>query len=88
MIIVRFVPIFVLLSVGELIGLSIAQGAPSSPAAIVGKVVWKGALPPAEDFEVEVDVSACAPRGTLPNQRVEIDPISRGVRNAVVWLDP
>ncbi len=58
------------------------------PAAIVGKVLWKGALPPVDAFEVEVDVSACAPRGALPNNRVEIDPTSRGVRNAVVWLNP
>lgn len=74
--------------VGALICMPTAQGAAVSPATIVGKVLWKGALLPADAFEVEEDVSACAPGGTLVNNCVEIDPTSRGVRNAVVWLDP
>lgn len=71
---------------GSLPGVPASQSV-SSTATISGVVTWQGAIPSAEPFEVNQDALACAPTGELINDRVQIDPETRGVQNAVVWLE-
>ncbi|MBX7244680.1 MAG: hypothetical protein K1X53_04230, partial [Candidatus Sumerlaeaceae bacterium] len=58
----------------------------TSGAVIRGTVKWVGPIPAAPDFDVNVDENFCAPTGKIRNDRVEIDPDTRAVKNAVVYL--
>jgi hypothetical protein len=57
-------------------------------AKVLGSVTWEGEIPPSPDFEAERDTRYCAPMRTKSNDLVDVDSKSRGVRNAVVYLDP
>lgn len=59
----------------------------TSGALVRGIVHWVGDIPPKESFQVNVDEFFCAPKGRKDNDRVEVDPQSRAVANAVVYLE-
>jgi hypothetical protein len=58
----------------------------TSGAAIRGRVMWEGDIPELEDFEVHVSRQFCALSGKKPCDLLEVDPVTLGIADTVVYL--
>ncbi len=54
-----------------------------------GQVVWPGVVPKPEILNITgADKPACCASGPVASNELLIDPVSKGVKNVVVWLRP
>ncbi|MDG3005542.1 hypothetical protein [Paludisphaera mucosa] len=71
--------------------LAVAPAVAQEPGSIKGKVVWAGSTVPAAKVLVEKgkatkDLEVCGVNGPIVSQELQIDPESKGVAGALVYL--
>ena len=57
----------------------------TGPPTVIGRVLFRGAIPPATQIEVTRDVNICGQ--TISIQPVSVDPTTQGLRSAIVHVD-
>jgi len=64
--------------------LPVTQDTAGAGPVVVGRVVYRGTLPPPTQMEVTRDVEVCGPVVNIAP--LSVDPVSHGVRNAIVHI--
>jgi plastocyanin len=67
---------------------SAAAGGLQGWATLRGQVVFDGTPPTPAPLKVEKDTDHCLSKGPVPNETWTVDPATKGVRYAVVFLKP
>lgn len=64
--------------------LPVTQGMAGAGPVVVGRVTYRGTLPPPTQIEVTRDVEVCGPVVNIVP--LSVDPVSQGVRNAIIHV--